>query len=1129
MRGWWFMSWVLTGSLAAAVSATTPTWDQALQILDLRGPDAAAAYLQPGRRQDPGRLDLLDAWLRLEQRRCPADSVAGSVLANAPDARPIQAWLDDPTTSIAAPDSVTAAIVALRAWRAAAAGPRRPTLAAARRRFADLLSAAEPPPRLAAEVNLLLADLAYLADDLAVTDSLLAPIVAAATFPSVTARAHNTLGGVAAKQRCLDQAELHYREAERLARRVGDPELLATVLKNLGYQVTMRRDLAAASAYLAEADTLARRWHLLRLQGAIRAGQGAVAEMAGHRTQAVGHFREAAELSAAQHDVMSEVGARQRLAYSLSLLGDYPEARAEYRTCLRLLDEHHSEFIRNWVLAGLALMEHKLGRLDLAAASYAEARELDLAMGDHLSAAWCLNSLGLIQTLRGRYREALLTDHEALRQFELAGDLEGMGEAHASLSEAYLELGDLGRAREHGQHAFVMADSTSSQELLLRSLQDLAAAHPGAAPAAETADLYKRAIAIAAQWGDRLVEARLWLDLAAHHLASADTAAARGALARSAACLPDGPHHQVRARAALLEGRLATSHADAIGRAERAVAEAEAAGLPGLEWEAHSDLGWYQHLAGHRERGLSHQEHAAALVEGLRWQVGADELRRHILRTANLPFERLVSQLMAAPARPAEALAASERSRAQILAGRLRTSLVQAPDTTRSRAEDLAASIAFLQSRLQDGSLPAGERDSLRRRVRDVEQAASLQRLQTADGMAAVALPPIVTLRRALAADERVLSYVLGDQESFLFVVSADSVRACRLPARAVLEAKVQRFLDLQRAVAMPAEVMAAARAELFRLLVAPAMDQVPPDARLFIVPDGLLHRLPFVFLGEGELLVVRHQLCLVPSLQTLTYLRQRAARRPAAGDAVLAVGSRGGEPGRRHPFRDEPMPPLEAAEDEARAIADLVAHTTVLVGDLATETVVRERLGTARLIHVAAHSDLDLDDVRRTHLVLNRSADADDGLLMWPEIASLNLQADLVTLASCRSADGVLVRGEGIGGLAQAFLHAGARCVLGSTIDLSDRDARRLMRRFYHHLAGGLPASAALREVQLSLLVPGTDPRLRAAGEGLVLVGDGAVVVAGLEPRRRAALPFSIVGMAVIICVILAWRRSKR
>jgi len=54
----------------------------------------------------------------------------------------------------------------------------------------------------------------------------------------------------------------------------------------------------------------------------------------------------------------------------------------------------------------------------------------------------------------------------------------------------------------------------------------------------------------------------------------------------------------------------------------------------------------------------------------------------------------------------------------------------------------------------------------------------------------------------------------------------------------------------------------------------------------------------------------------------------------------------------------------------------------------------------------------------------------AEDGFVHPAELAALGLQAELVVLSACRTAGGVIVRGEGIQGLAAPLLAAGARAV---------------------------------------------------------------------------------------------------
>jgi CHAT domain-containing protein len=80
-------------------------------------------------------------------------------------------------------------------------------------------------------------------------------------------------------------------------------------------------------------------------------------------------------------------------------------------------------------------------------------------------------------------------------------------------------------------------------------------------------------------------------------------------------------------------------------------------------------------------------------------------------------------------------------------------------------------------------------------------------------------------------------------------------------------------------------------------------------------------------------------------------------------------------------------------------------------------------------------------------------------------------LDADLVTLSSCRSAGARAYSGEGLVGLTWAFLQAGARRVIAGLWDVDDESTSRLMASLYGALARGVPPEDALRDAKLSLL----------------------------------------------------------
>ena len=76
-------------------------------------------------------------------------------------------------------------------------------------------------------------------------------------------------------------------------------------------------------------------------------------------------------------------------------------------------------------------------------------------------------------------------------------------------------------------------------------------------------------------------------------------------------------------------------------------------------------------------------------------------------------------------------------------------------------------------------------------------------------------------------------------------------------------------------------------------------------------------------------------------------------------------------------------------------------------------------------------------------------------------------LSADLVYLSCCESSRRLTGSGSGFMDFAGAFLHAGARSVIASTLRVDDEASRYLAERFYHHWLGGKSKAVALRSAQ--------------------------------------------------------------
>ena len=351
---------------------------------------------------------------------------------------------------------------------------------------------------------------------------------------------------------------------------------------------------------------------------------------------------------------------------------------------------------------------------------------------------------------------------------------------------------------------------------------------------------------------------------------------------------------------------------------------------------------------------------------------------------------------------------------------------------------------------------------------------------------ATVAAPALAEMRAALAAlGSHLLAYWVDDHETLIWVMRQDGAVTA---ARVVIEREALGRLVQQTA----GPDSRRAFQELYRRLIAPVRAALPTDpaVMLTIVPHGVLHRLSFAALQA-------------PSGR---YLLEdvRVHYTPALG-ALLPVATTAGAAEAKHLVVADPMVPAALAESddlirlpgaavEGMGVANEVGigRVTLLSGRGASERAVRAAAPDARVLHFATHGVVHDDAPFASYIGLAGSGAAadDDGRLTAAEVYDLRLDADLVVLTACRTADGP-VSGDGVLGFTRALTAAGARRVVASLWDVPDGPTSELVRQFYRRRERAVATSAALRDAQLWML-----RRLRA----------GQVSVA--TPAGRFAVP---------------------
>lgn len=305
-------------------------------------------------------------------------------------------------------------------------------------------------------------------------------------------------------------------------------------------------------------------------------------------------------------------------------------------------------------------------------------------------------------------------------------------------------------------------------------------------------------------------------------------------------------------------------------------------------------------------------------------------------------------------------------------------------------------------------------------------------------------------IQAMLDADTTLVSYFVGEQRVFAFVIRSDTFRAVELPAT---REQITTLVELFRAD----ETQTGGLTELHEWLIQPLRPQLS-TSRVMIVPHNVLHYLPFAALmnADGEPYSDEAAISYLPSATALLYLPETSTE---SGD-LLALGNPA----------VEGLRPLRFAEAEVQTVAEVLGGEP-LVGDSATESAVVERGSAARVLYIAAHGEFNPRTPLFSRLYLTPDDDQ-DGLLEAHEIYRLDLKGTtaLVVLSACETGVGALSAGDEFASLSRAFHFAGASNVIATLWSVDDAATALLMQAFFEAHASGADYAGALQQAQAAV-----------------------------------------------------------
>jgi len=811
----------------------------------------------------------------------------------------------------------------------------------------------------------------------------------------------------------------------------------------------------------------------------------------------------------------------------------YEEAAAEFRR----LEEWAAEMNP---LANLAVIDQDSGRLVRAAAT--QERLLEIMPPDR-EPAWradTLDNYASAKLILGDTDTALARFFEALEIHESIQDLKGQGMSLTGIGSAYRVIGEIDLAEDYFSRALPVreaANDGAGQMTVLRSLAEIDIERDDFDAALAKLDRASRiANSESAILEIGLHKAEAWIG--------------NGQYARAAQILDESRRlaealESTRdlADAAFWLGKLAAAQGvtDRAGRELREAARIyESIDVRSGLASSLLELAKLEHASGNYAEAVGFAALAIETMEGLRTEVTNPELRAVYLGTRVEYHDLLIDSLMRSIDGVAQsahetqlyrALEASERAKARATVDLINEASVDLSATIdpviAGKLNGLYASLAEVQFQrnqlLESGEEGTPRFDAILSRLLRVRAEIDVLETEARNShpqYAVVQNPEVLRaaeIQGALGPDELLLQYWLGDLGSYLWIVGPRSIRSVSLPQRTRVD-DIARRLHASYASGPAIGSAAVERQELLDELAVgvlhPAAEEIARASRIIIAGDGALQYLPFsvMRLPNGRPLIESHELLSVPSMTVIAAQREMLADRIEPEFQVALVGDpvfQANDPR----LRDAPStsavssqtrsPPdrsfarLPFTGREIDVIAAMVPESERLVAtglDARTNRVAGSGLRDYQYVHLATHGVIDSEHPVLSSLVFSTFGPDGrpvDGFFRLRDVYTMRLRADAVVLSACETALGREVRGEGLIGLTQGFLHAGAKSVIASLWQVPDRATSELMTLLYRNLLGEEQAPAeALRNAQLELSANRRwqDPYFWS---GFVLMGD--------------------------------------
>jgi tetratricopeptide (TPR) repeat protein len=664
---------------------------------------------------------------------------------------------------------------------------------------------------------------------------------------------------------------------------------------------------------------------------------------------AIKKFEEALALYQSLGDLDREAHTLNLIGLTYAILGEPRIALGYYRQALARVRDNGDRTMQALILNNIGGAHDELGDVNKALEYYKEALDIRRETGHLLGQAVTLNNLGVVYVHRSEYQKALAAFNDALSLIRIARNETREAQTLNNLAGVYTVLGDLQNAQNLSLKSLEIFRKLRDRRLEAFTLDSLGAVSVEMEDHTRALKFYSEALSLRQQTGDRWGQAVTLNNTGWAHFKFGNAQRALEFFDRAielrrvvgdrfgeALTLLDLGH----AYGALGD------HQKAITHYERALDMYRTLGDRRGEAACLNGLARAQRDSGKLAEACSHVDQAIAILEDLRISVRSAENRAGFVASNRGVYELQINLLMRLhdkdPGHGFDALAlqASERARSRNLVEALNEAGVDIRqgvdphllDNERTVLQRLNAKELYRiglvgkrapQDQITDIEREIGELSVMYREIQGEIRAKSPR------SAAVIDRPPLTVKeiqRDLLNRDTLLLEFALGDESSFLWLVSASSVESHRLPKRSEIESlartvyesvtarnvriKFETEAEKRARVAAAEEEFATSGTALSQVLFGQVSSKIG-KMRLLIVAEGALQYIPFgalpvprpdVVTGEtgptsagralpfSQPLLADHEIVTLPSASVLAVLRKEFLDRKPAPKTIAIL-----------------------------------------------------------------------------------------------------------------------------------------------------------------------------------------------------------------------------------------------